>query len=235
MKTIFISDVHLRDPADENYRRMDAFLAALLTDDVERLVINGDFFDAWFGENQAAEELYAPILRRLANVRCSGIPIVFLEGNHDFVLENVLSRWGIEVIAGEWRTELYGSRVLTTHGDFITGDKWHRRYRAGMRSPVIAGLNAIVPDAWSLKLAFGMSGASRQRTPDVAEIIREKIRAHGRTLADVDVFITGHTHLPMDECVDGPHGLVRVINLGDWVTNFTYLEASEAGWELRYA
>ena len=213
---------------------MSTFLAELPAD-VERLVINGDFFDAWFGENRAAERLYAPILDRLADIRSRNIPIIFIEGNHDFVLENVLSRWGIDVIDGEWRTTLYGSRVLTTHGDFVTGDKWHRRYRAGMRSPVIAGLNAIVPDAWSLRLAFEMSGASRMREPDVEEIIREKIRAHARTLTDVDVFITGHTHLPMDECVDSPTGLVRVINLGDWVTHFTYLEADDSGWELRYA
>ncbi len=233
VKTVFLSDVHLRRPHDANYRRMLAFLDDL-DGDVERLVVNGDFFDAWFSENRAAERLHQPALTRLAGLVDRGVEVLYLEGNHDIAIGDTLGRYGVSFAGSDWRGEMYGSRVWITHGDRITGDTGYEALYHTLRSPYLAGLNRVVPSALSLRIAMGMSTASRMRSPDVEEQIREKIRRVGRGLRDVDVFVTGHTHVPMDEVVEGPEGPVRVVNLGDWIRNFTWLEAGPAGWRLHY-
>jgi UDP-2,3-diacylglucosamine pyrophosphatase LpxH len=135
----------------------------------------------------------------------------------------------------EWRATLFGKRVLVVHGDLVTGDIWYRMLHTVLRSPVLTGINALIPDEVSLRIGLGMSHYSRVRDRDAEILINRKILDHAATLEDVDVFITGHTHIPFDETIEGKTGPIRVINLGDWVTNFSYLWVENGSWELRRA
>jgi UDP-2,3-diacylglucosamine hydrolase len=232
MKVVFLSDAHLVREGDENFRRVAAFLDSL-PQDLSRLVVNGDFFDCWFGDNSVAEQTYLPILRLLDRLVERGVAVSFLEGNHDLNLQTVLGRRGYEVITDELRTEIFGKRVLCVHGDLVTGDLLYRVWHYALRSPVAAGLNAVVPAAAAMKIGLGMSTASRARSRDIEEKVNAKLLAYAATLRGVDIFITGHTHFPFDRTIAGAEGPVRVINLGDWVSNFTYLWAEDGSWELR--
>ncbi len=231
---IFISDVHLRTPDDLNYRRLLAFFDSLPTN-LDRLVINGDFFDAWLGNNPAAERQHRPILDRLENLALSGCQITYLEGNHDILLAETLERRGVRFLHGEWRPRLFGRKVLVTHGDRITGDFGYELLYHVFRSPPARWTNAVVPGVVSLRLGEALSGASRSRSRDSEMIVKRKILDYAAGLQEVDILITGHIHVPFDETVSGPNGPVRVINLGDWVTHFTYLWVENDVWELRNA
>ncbi len=232
MKTLLISDAHLRDAADDNYRRVVEFLRSCPTD-LQRLIVNGDFFDAWIGDNRVAARIYEPVLREVDRFRDAGVEVVFVEGNHDFHLRNALGRRGYTVRTGVWELELHGLRARIEHGDLVTGDLFYRLFHLGVHSPLAAGVNALIPDGLAQKFAFGLSHQSRGMLRDDVPLITEKLRAFARGLRDTDVFITGHTHVPMDETVVGEAGPVRVINLGDWVENFTYLWIEHDTWELR--
>lgn len=232
MKIVFLSDAHLRDAGDANYRRVLTFLDAL-PPDLGRLVVNGDFFDCWYGSNAVAEAVYGPVLERFARLRGQGTQITFVEGNHDFRLARALGKHGVEVVAHEWRPVLEGRRALVVHGDLVTGDAWYRLLRVGLRSPLAVGLDLALPASVTMKIGLGMSTASRAREREYEAAVNRKLTDYGATLRDVDVFITGHTHFPLDVTVAGPTGPVRVINLGDWVENFTYLWVEDGLWELR--
>jgi UDP-2,3-diacylglucosamine hydrolase len=231
MKAVFFSDVHLREPHRHNYRRMHEFLGQLRRD-IDLLVINGDFFEMWVGESRAAENLYAPILKELADIKANGTRLVFIEGNHDFNLARSLGRHGFEVYPEQFRVEINGQRVLVEHGDRVTGDRLYHLFRDTLRSRPIQSAYHLVPSGLTLALGFGLSAVSRQRPQDEEAEIREKLLRHASQLFDTDVFITGHVHMPMDETIGGGNGPVRVINLGDWLENFTYLWVDDDGWEL---
>lgn len=232
MKIVFLSDAHLRDAGDANYGRVLAFLDSLPAD-LGRLVVNGDFFDCWYGDNAASEEAHLPVLERFARLKRAGTHITFVEGNHDFRLHKALGKYGVEVVAGEWRVAFEGKRALVVHGDLLTGDGWYRLMHFGLRSPLAVGLDLVLPASVSLRLGLGMSTASRAREREYEAVVNRKLMDYAAGLRDTDVFITGHTHFPLDVIVPGPTGPVRVINLGDWVQNFTYLWAEDGLWELR--
>lgn len=232
MQAVFMSDAHLVRPTDENYRRVEAFLAAL-PDGLERLFINGDFFDCWYGDNAVAERTYGPVLAGLDAAVRRGVRVTFIEGNHDMRLAGALGRRGYEVVAGEWRGTLGGRRVLAVHGDLVTGDGWYRLLHFALRSPVAAGLDKLLPAGVTMAIGLGMSTASRAREREYEAAVNRKLLDYGAKLRDIDVFITGHTHFPLDVTVTGPAGPVRVVNLGDWIRNFTYFAIDGDRWELR--
>lgn len=234
VNTVFMSDAHLVRPADENFRRVTSFLEGLPAG-LERLVVNGDFFDCWYGDNAVAERAYAPVLSKLDALVRRGVKVTFVEGNHDIRLEAALGRRGYEVVTGEWRAALGGRRVLAVHGDLITGDGWYRLLHFALRSPVAVGLDRVVPAAVSMRIGLGMSTASRAREREYEAAVNRKLLDFGAQLRDVDVFITGHTHFPLDVTVTGPTGPVRVVNLGDWIRNYTYFVVDGDRWELRHA
>lgn len=234
VKAVFLSDAHLQAPSAPNFQRLLRFFEQLPIG-LDLLVINGDFFDAYYGDNKAAERLYGPMLDALVRLRREGTRIVYVEGNHDFRLATALGRRDFEVMSEVWQTTLAGRRILVMHGDLITGDRWYKLLHFALRTPLVMGLDAVVPDALSLRIALGMSQASRVRPREHEAPIRQKLLSYARTLEGIDIFITGHTHYPLDEVVLSPNGPVRVINLGDWVENFTYLWVEDDVWELRRA
>lgn len=231
MTSVFLSDAHLASPQAENFRRVTSFLDTLIGQ-VDQLVINGDFFDCWYGHNETAAHTYAPILQRLDALIARGAKVVFIEGNHDFRLHEDLAKRGYEVVPGEWRPMIDGKRVLAVHGDLITGDAWYRMFHAGLRSPLMTGLNVLVPNAWSFRIGLGMSNASRARDREHEAAVNKKLFDYAATLRGVDVFITGHTHFPFQKTIAGLDGEITVINLGDWVSNYTYLRVEDGRWEL---
>jgi UDP-2,3-diacylglucosamine hydrolase len=47
----------------------------------------------------------------------------------------------------------------------------------------------------------------------------------------VDLYLFGHRHLPLD--LEVPGG-ARYLNLGDWITSFTYVEIGPDGAALKH-
>jgi UDP-2,3-diacylglucosamine hydrolase len=83
MKIIFIADCHLKGLGDPNQEALCAFLDGLFK--IDKLVILGDFFDFWVGLNNVVYTEYKPVLKSLFALSESGVEIIYIEGNHDFV------------------------------------------------------------------------------------------------------------------------------------------------------
>ncbi len=110
--------------------------------------------------------------------------------------------------------------------DLGPGDHGYKIMKWGFTNRVLQWLFArIHPNA---SMAFGKrwSKSSRYAKGIIAEPYKgDENELQVRFARSVlnkehfDFFIFGHRHIPFDVSI-GPH--TRVINLGDWITNFTY-------------
>jgi UDP-2,3-diacylglucosamine hydrolase len=249
MKVIFLSDAHLKGPADAAYERLILFFdrlrgrggtggmsmpEGLLT--VDHLVIAGDFFDFWFARGDVIYPGFKQMVERLAALKQAGIRISLCEGNHDFFLDDYFTeRLGFEVYP-EWANfAIDGIRVLVSHGDTV--DLSNRKYlalRRFLRSSFAYRLQGSLPLAllWrvarlSSALSKGMSDESENR---LAEIMHRFAR--GKFAEGCDAVILGHCHKPLfrqEEC-DGREK--TFVTLGDWITHGTYLSCDDGRFSL---
>ncbi len=113
--TIFVADAHFPHHGEE----FSALLKALHSGgiDTPMLVLMGDIFDLLFGYNDYILGFYEDTISRLDELSRK-IPIVYLEGNHDFCLKEIFA--DMEVIARERQPleALYAeSKIMLSHGD----------------------------------------------------------------------------------------------------------------------
>ncbi len=235
--SVFISDVHLGSEPEESERSITLrqFLAGLPDDGVSDLYVLGDLFDFWFEYRSVVFSANFPVLRALAELRDSGVRLHYVVGNHDcwagHFMEDVI---GFAVHREPVAAEISGTRVFLCHGDGLNrADYGARLFRAISRWRVAIGVfRAMHPD---LALRFGrmVSGLSRQlvnaETPGrlrEAEAVRRYALRKLRD-DDVDMILAGHCHIPTDESIEVDGRTKRYINVGDWLTHFTYAELSQ--------
>jgi UDP-2,3-diacylglucosamine hydrolase len=210
-----LSDVHLHADAP---RTFDAFRAHLLGTPADAVLILGDLFEAWVGDDDRFQGFHrdcAEVLREASRGKRLG----FMHGNRDFLVgPQLLADCGLAHLDDPTVGQAFGERVLLTHGDALCiGDLAYQRFRTEVRG-------AAWRDAF-----LAQPLAARQRT---ARAMRDASTAHQAALgadawADVDadlaarwldeagcaVMIHGHTHRPGRYPLPG--GRVRHV-LGDW-------------------
>src|SRR5258705_1837531 len=91
---VFLSDAHLGAESGSmetsRTRRLHEFLATL-PGKTEHLVIAGDLFDFWFEYRTAIPRRHFATLAVLRQLREAGLPITYMNGNHDFWLGRFLA------------------------------------------------------------------------------------------------------------------------------------------------
>ena len=245
-RRLFISDAHLahlRPEPHESERsvRLRRFLSTLRGDDVSDLYVLGDLFDLWFEYRSVIFSASFPVLQAFAALSERGVRSHYIVGNHDYwagpFLENAI---GFTVYKEPVVAEMDGMRMLLCHGDGLNHlDYGYRLFKRVARwKPTIALFRCIHPDL-AAKLGGMISGLSRQfvnvetagRLREAAAIRRhalERLRNH-----DIDVFVAGHSHIPVDESIEVEGRVKRYINLGDWLTHFTYAELAHGQLSLK--
>ena len=225
MRKVFIADAHLRNPEDENYRKLLLFLAGL-KGTTETLYILGDLFEFWIGYRKVPFTHYFPVLEQLRQLAESGIRIVFFEGNHDFHMGPFFSETlKATIYRGPAAIDIDGKRVYLCHGDQINSrDYGYRLLRFAMHNPFSGALVPIIPPAAVSQVAVWMALASKPKrrkmtpSPDCRAMLREFAAA--RFGEGCDIMITGHFHLPLLERTTGG----TLLSLGDWISQYSYAE-----------
>jgi UDP-2,3-diacylglucosamine hydrolase len=230
-----ISDAHLGVASHDIERALIAFLRGL-EGRAGSLVINGDLFDFWFEWKSVIPRNSFRALAALADLRESGMPILYVAGNHDCWGDDMLRKdIGVEYHVGPWNGSLAGWNARIEHGDGLRDkeDRGYRMVRPIMRNRLaIRAFRALHPD-WASKLANGSSGASRTyRSRDEGRGLRSI--AMGQLAADpsLELLIFGHSHVAALE--KSPAGGVFA-NAGSWLDAPTYLEVTPEKIELRSA
>jgi UDP-2,3-diacylglucosamine hydrolase len=237
MCKIFISDAHLKNENDENYRFLLDFLAGL-PEKTDTLFILGDLFEFWIGYPEVPFRHYLPVLEQLRRLRQKGVGIVYFEGNHDFHMgpffEETLNA---RVLSGPAIFDLDGKKVYLCHGDQINrADHGYRLLRFLLHNRLTGALIPLVPPFVASYIAERMGRASKKNHVerrikwDYPAILREFASARFRE--GCEAVIVGHFHLPLlEESSDS--GTKTLLSLGDWISHFTYGEWSNGAFSLK--
>lgn len=195
----FISDIHL---APDMPRTRDAWAAYLKSTPADAVLILGDLFDVWVGDDSRLEGFEAEcadVLRQAARQRRVG----FMVGNRDFLLgAAMLEDCGVTTLPDPTVLQAFGERVLLVHGDALCiADTEYQRFRAMVRNPQWQATVLALPMAERRGLAAKFRHASEQRNAEgmlPAEV--EDVDAATATAwmreAHTPVLVHGHTHRP---------------------------------------
>ena len=136
-----VADAHLTGPGGPAAPLVEQ-LDALPSQGCDRLVLLGDLFQLWVGDERYGTpeiEAFAACLRRL---RAWGIWIDYIEGNRDFYLAD--SPWAdaFDRVTTEICFRVGKTRYLVLHGDGLDVRDW--RYRLWRRLSKSAPVRAVV-------------------------------------------------------------------------------------------
>jgi UDP-2,3-diacylglucosamine hydrolase len=222
----FFSDSHIGASAAEveapRLRRLHAFLNSL-PGRADALYIVGDLFDFWFEYRTAIPRRFFETLSVLRGLRESGLPITYLNGNHDFWLGRFMKEsLGIATEHGALSLERQGRKLWLHHGDGLTGgDLGYRLMKKVIRHPASIALYGLLHPDLGFPLARWVSNrsrGSRDSRPLEGERLWREIAAP-RFAAGYDAVMIGHFHHAFERRENGREFFV----LGDWIRNFTYV------------
>jgi UDP-2,3-diacylglucosamine hydrolase len=199
-----------------------------IKEDAAELYLLGDIFDFWHEYKHVVPRGFTRFLGKIAMMADQGIRLHFFTGNHDiWVYDYLPAEIGLTVYRHPVKRELDGKRFFISHGDGLgPGDKAYKLMKWGFTNKVLQWLFArIHPNA---SLAFGKrwSKSSRYAKGIVAEPYRGDEQEQQvvfakdmETKTHNDFYIFGHRHIPFDIHIGE---ISRVINLGNWINNFSY-------------
>ncbi len=220
--TVIISDLHL----GSKMSRAEAALQMLKTTSFDRLILLGDIFsDLNFRRLKKEHWQFLSYIRKLSNPK-RGVEVVWVEGNHDHGLSELMSHLvGIEVFQ-EYAWEYCGLRHLAIHGHqfdlFVVNNR--------LVSNVLTALHLALQ-----KVAFGKQRLVRfidrfdSKWLRLSSKVMDGAFAHARIQKAQRVFC-GHTHEALHVERDG----IEYFNSGSWTQpSATYITIDEKGVALR--
>jgi len=230
-KIYFASDNHLGAPTMEASRpREKKFVAWLdeIKQDAAAIFLLGDLFDFWFEYKTVVPKGFTRTLGKLAEITDSGIPIYYFVGNHDLWMNGYFEEeLNIPVFHEPQEFKLKDTSFYIGHGDGLgPGDKGYKRMKKVFTNPLSKWLYQWLHPDWGVLLAQYFSVKNKLISGDedikflgeenewLVQYSKEKLKEKHR-----DFFVFGHRHLPME--IDLANNS-RYVNLGDWITYYTY-------------
>lgn len=195
-----MSDLHLSEHLP---RTTAAWVDWLESTDADAIVLLGDVFEVWIGDDLPPDAFEAHCLDALARARC---PVFWMAGNRDFLLgPEAMARAGLQSLHDPLIVEGPGEEpLLLTHGDELCrGDTPYQAFRREVRTADWQQSFLRRPRSERQALAAAIRAESRQRHDE---------RALGLGMAEGDLdtgaaqdwladsgcrlLVHGHTHRP---------------------------------------
>ncbi len=230
-KIYFASDQHFGVPDLQQSRiREEKFIRWMdsIKKNAQVLFLMGDLFDFWHEWKYVVPKGYIRVLGKLAELKDAGIDIYFFVGNHDLWMKNYFEdELGIPVFFEKKFYDINGKKFLLAHGDGLgPGDKGYKRMKKVFTNPLAQwAFRWLHPDI-GMRIANYMS----QKNKMISGVEDQKFLGEDKEFLilyskeklkteKIDYFVYGHRHLPM--VLDLQKG-AKYINLGDWISYFTY-------------
>jgi UDP-2,3-diacylglucosamine hydrolase len=232
-KVYFSSDNHLGAPnAQASKPREQKFVAWLdeIKKDAAAIFLLGDLFDFWFEYKKVVPKGFVRTLGKLAEIRDSGIPIYFFVGNHDLWMNDYFEEeLNIPIFYKPQEFILNNKTFLIGHGDGLgPGDKGYKRMKKVFTNPIFKWLFKWLHPDIGVSIAQYMSVKNKLISGDDDAIFLGEDNEwliqyckHKQAQKHYDYFVFGHRHLPMTIKIAENS---EYINLGDWITYYTYAE-----------
>lgn len=218
-RCLLVSDLHLQHP-DEPAASWFADELKVAADQRAQVVILGDLFEAWIGDD-AAGPIGEWVGERLLRLHQQGCAVYFLHGNRDFLLgSSYAEHYGIKLLPGPTVVQLSQGLTLLLHGDELcTDDFQYQAFRQQVRNKKWQKEFLSQPVAERLKQAAQARKESTEHTQNSAmEIMDVNDDAVNRMFDHFGVrhMIHGHTHRPALHRYSHSMGERTRLVLGDW-------------------
>jgi len=239
----FASDFHLGIPNYEKSLAREKKIIRWLESiekDAAIIYLVGDVFDFWFEYKHVVPKNYVRLLGKLAELTDKGIQIEFFTGNHDM--------WAFDYLTKELNIPVHrapiirthqGKQLMIGHGDGLgPGDYGYKFIKKVFANKFCQWLFARLHPNFGIGMANFWSRKSRAQNPEkeiftneqnewLLTYAREQIILH----PELDYFIFGHRHLPLNLPVNNK---ANYINLGDWFNWCSYAKLSDGKITLEY-
>lgn len=240
-KIYFASDFHLGAPNDTESKIREKRIIRWLdsiSKNAAAIFLVGDIFDFWFEYGEVIPKGFIPFISKISQIREQGIPILFFTGNHDLWMKDYFTKeLGIPVYHHPIEISVNGKKILVGHGDGLgPGDNSYKFLKTVFTNPFSNWLfRWLHPDlgiklakAWSSRSRITNMGKNENRFLNEDEWLWQyckdlESRSHH------DFYIFGHRHLPLELPVGEKS---TYFNLGEWVTQNSYLEFDASGAKL---
>lgn len=230
-KIYFASDNHLGAPTSEaSLPREKKFVSWLdeAKKDAAAIFLLGDLFDFWFEYKTVIPKGFARTFGKLAEISDAGIPIYYFVGNHDLWMHGYFEDELNIPVYHEPKEFIFNDKsFFIGHGDGLGPyDKGYKRMKKVFTNPVFKWLFRWLHPDLGVKIAQYMSVKNKLISGDddakflgeenewLVQYSKKKFEEKPR-----DYFIFGHRHLPLEIKLNDSS---TYINLGDWITYYTY-------------
>jgi len=225
VKTYFVSDAHLgvdRPEVEKQKERELIKFLEMVESDGDCLFILGDLFDFWFEYRTVIPKGYHRLLAKLSYLVEKGVEVNYLAGNHDFWLGDFFhTELGIQVFPEPFAVTIDGTKFFLHHGDGLTDkDIGYKILKKILRNPLSVWLYSLLHPDIGVRLAQFSSRKSRHHTSqkNYGEVDGMKKFAATKLNEGFHYVIMGHNHQPVQQKI----GNGTYVNLGDWISHFTY-------------
>ena len=170
------------------------------------------------------------LLGKLAEITDAGITVNFFTGNHDMWIKNYFKdELNLRIYKKPVLCEYNNKIFFIAHGDGIgRGDNSYKLLKKIFSNRLCKWSFARLHPNFAFWLAFLFSRRSRIARGNSDSIFlgkdKERLILYSKEYAEknkIDYFIFGHRHLPIDLEIGQD---CRYLNIGDWFSNFSYVE-----------
>ena len=230
-KIYFASDNHLGAPTMEASKPREKKFVRWLDDikhDAAAIFLLGDLFDFWFEYKTVVPKGFTRTLGKLAEISDSGIPIHYFVGNHDLWMNGYFEEeLNIPVYHKPKEFTFNNKTFFIGHGDGLgPGDKGYKRMKKVFISPFFKWLFKWAHPDIGMRIAQYLSVKNKLISgDDDAKFLGEEnewLAIYSKRKLEEkhhDFFVFGHRHLPLEINLNDTS---KYINLGDWITYYTY-------------
>lgn len=231
-KIYFASDFHLGAPTEEQSKIREKKIVAWLEEiqqDAAVIFLVGDIFDFWFEYKYTIPKSFLRFQSKLLQLIEKGISIHFFTGNHDmWMFDYFTNELGIPIHRKPISLNTKNAKFHIAHGDGLgPNDHFYKflkniftnKFFQGVFRWVHPNIGFWVATTWSNK-----SRLSHIDKEDPSRGEKEWTFIYSKEIEQTshhDYYVYGHRHVPMEMDLSPTS---KYFNLGEWVTQYTYLE-----------
>jgi UDP-2,3-diacylglucosamine hydrolase len=195
-RLFFLSDLHIL-PGEVLTPHLEYFFTDI-TKPQDKVYLLGDIFDYWIGFRHLELKEYDHIIELFKDISKSGIELLFIQGNRDYLFCDKLAKIaGIKLVGRGITISLGNKRAYITHGDFIYNKRFsYPLYRGFMELYPVRKVFTSLPPQVSRDIALSFKSTTNKTKPRFNEteenIVKPTIPI---LLKGYDILICGHLHI----------------------------------------
>jgi UDP-2,3-diacylglucosamine hydrolase len=192
-----IGDSHI-GLSDGSEKPIVAWLDRLAALQPRALYLNGDLFHYLIADPKFYTSSVEKVFQRLQQLRDSGVPIHYVEGNRDFFLRGSFAERAVTDVGMEFAIEANDRKYLIVHGDMINDrDLPYRFWRFASKNPISRHSLKLIPKGLARKFVDSVEARlSGTNFKHKTRLPTERMEAYARTRAGEGFthVVFGHFH-----------------------------------------